>query len=1759
MTDITAARDAALKLLDVEFAEVASGAVEVRVVAPQSRSGRKSGHSSSSNSFTEVKLLTGAEPSGSVDLAVVPMGLFDLWGRQIRYFYTRHCRVESLVAPPMIQKADGGADDGVGMDFLLDDEDVATGTALGATAAAVPSPASVVVKDDTELDQKALDTLSVAMQRCYFMTRELMHHPHGAQFCQPVDVRVVPQYIRIIAQPLSLMDIRHNLVDGTYGDSIMKFYSDVIMLFENALAYNPENTAVNQSAQKMVHVFERLFLETVLSWDNPLPLSDCCNVCRTLESALASNEDKTIICDRCDAQYHLRCLEPPLAAVPRGEWFCPGCVEQRGVASVHPNKTTEVVHPDNPGSMPWHTMLEKQLKHLQYFAFPKNVDLCGQVVGIEHIKQTLRFVVQFACGREMWSGKQVRQWGDVFTKTKKATAPADLLPTPSPLKLQAPSGNYKAAKDFSGDSSAIEAKEATEDGDGDGDEKHSSIGDVNRALLPSMQSEIDIASMNGASPTPAVPKSHLDLPAGEDSNSSRAEGKEAHGLSRNGDKGPPAEAGVKLEESLAVEEEVDENIPVLPSGYNYDDFDAVCGVARGYTGWGGSQSIVPNLLSDAQSRVAATRKFLDPHFNRNRAALAILGPHADPDETSSSEWMSLLRAIAQKAMVTPPLAAAITQLDDETDEAIGECLDNILAGRVSAESLVRSTFGEGGDDLQRVEVLEGDNVNADAEGEDGDDLFDENEIEAIAVQGTHLSSTKGKARSTSLGASKGGGVPKVGKKSKVSSDGDEDDSSSAPLALQRSLSGSSTLSLQSGPMSSKDRTLSNSYDSDLEVDFDDLKEFTQSKTDEKQKSQSSSPGGGTMAGKGGLDDLDGDKVAVDADFADETVELEEGEDCDEEGKQVSKADKELYRWELRRNSRKKGREDGLLTQLLMREAINDLSGDGVLSDPDYFQALCTAVVRNCINRASENLDINEWESSWIRKVAALEEYIVKNGTDEAQQICHFCGFEESYLTSQFVVGQTWSEWEDDGGATAVVVTDRRRKLTDEGGKNKIWMPLNPDDGEIEHLECVKGGHRIPRVGSLSVHECCAETMAIARQIALGRVERAEEQRIVDILVGIGRGKSTPLGCDTEGHLYWFYAGSSALFVCSPNSSVEGHISAFPAPSSSPEKSIATDDAERAFQRGAQRYITANFGLDDPSDLALRRVSSQMQFDDILGGNMAGLADEKRIGVDGECNGFETSSTWVMYQSRADIGRVVSWLDGRKPEERQLKKVILLLFPDALEAAEKERDAFDQAQVRVQAAMDDIALVTKALVEDAEDDLGVEGAGLGTAKMELSIEGTEEKQQEPQVVVLVAEADGVRGAGNGVLTNGKADEEVKDALEDEGGGGDDDDNVDDDLVDTDDDWDGDEGEGEDEKGSAKRRRLSRLKSSKSKKLAKTAESDGEYDGGNSDAEGDEDEDEEDDEDDMDDDDLVDDSRVIGAGRKARKGGSYLTDEVRISPRNLKSNGISLGEGMSLAAEMSQAIGQKVLVNTGRHGVLWDGRVLEAHNPLGTDEIFYKVRFDRWGQDYDGWFSFSRVNFSAPSNPNRSSSKISRLQSRAQFVSRRASSVPEVLQTLNAYFYMHAEERIMQYRPPLCYSDATNTLTMLKLGLLMVHHALPAGSLDDAEDRWGKDDFSLAWMEAVWAAQDVTSLMQCEIMLEYGIRTLWLKTTGLKLISCSSSRSFALRNATHGMLAIRLWALDQSVKYDKVLTPEDKKSSTNKGRPKSAGGSSKSKKR
>ncbi|XP_075567954.1 PHD and RING finger domain-containing protein 1 isoform X2 [Pelecanus crispus] len=61
-----------------------------------------------------------------------------------------------------------------------------------------------------------------------------------------------------------------------------------------------------------------------------------CEVC-----GRSDREDRLLLCDGCDAGYHMECLNPPLSEVPVDEWFCPACAPMSVSAAADTDHVSE--------------------------------------------------------------------------------------------------------------------------------------------------------------------------------------------------------------------------------------------------------------------------------------------------------------------------------------------------------------------------------------------------------------------------------------------------------------------------------------------------------------------------------------------------------------------------------------------------------------------------------------------------------------------------------------------------------------------------------------------------------------------------------------------------------------------------------------------------------------------------------------------------------------------------------------------------------------------------------------------------------------------------------------------------------------------------------------------------------------------------------------------------------------------------------------------------------------------------------------------------------------------------------------------------------------------------------------------------------------------------------------------------------------------------------------------------------------------------
>ncbi|EYU44732.1 hypothetical protein MIMGU_mgv11b001371mg [Erythranthe guttata] len=105
---------------------------------------------------------------------------------------------------------------------------------------------------------------------------------------------------------LRMIDLR--LAAGAYG-SHEAFFDDV----EEVLPLQQKLENSNEDIDDLDAVANEI---PKAPWDKGI-----CKVC-----GIDEEDNKVLLCDQCDAEYHTYCLNPPLAGVPRGSWHCLNCV-----------------------------------------------------------------------------------------------------------------------------------------------------------------------------------------------------------------------------------------------------------------------------------------------------------------------------------------------------------------------------------------------------------------------------------------------------------------------------------------------------------------------------------------------------------------------------------------------------------------------------------------------------------------------------------------------------------------------------------------------------------------------------------------------------------------------------------------------------------------------------------------------------------------------------------------------------------------------------------------------------------------------------------------------------------------------------------------------------------------------------------------------------------------------------------------------------------------------------------------------------------------------------------------------------------------------------------------------------------------------------------------------------------------------------------------------------------------------------------------
>ncbi|KAK6913124.1 DDT domain, partial [Dillenia turbinata] len=161
----------------------------------------------------------------------------------------------------------------------------------------------------------------------------------------------------IVSRPLDFRTIDLRLALGAYGGSHEAFLEDVQELWNTLRVAYADRPDLVQLAETLSEKFETLYEQEVLARvrkfreyansesltadtrkevkdflvsGNEMPKAPwdegVCKVC-----GIDKDDDSVLLCDTCDAEYHMYCLNPPLAKIPEGNWYCPSCLAGRGV------------------------------------------------------------------------------------------------------------------------------------------------------------------------------------------------------------------------------------------------------------------------------------------------------------------------------------------------------------------------------------------------------------------------------------------------------------------------------------------------------------------------------------------------------------------------------------------------------------------------------------------------------------------------------------------------------------------------------------------------------------------------------------------------------------------------------------------------------------------------------------------------------------------------------------------------------------------------------------------------------------------------------------------------------------------------------------------------------------------------------------------------------------------------------------------------------------------------------------------------------------------------------------------------------------------------------------------------------------------------------------------------------------------------------------------------------------------------------------
>lgn len=98
-------------------------------------------------------------------------------------------------------------------------------------------------------------------KRCWRICKQMSGDPRTYPFLHPIDLSKAPGYLEVIKRPIDMSVIKNQL--ETYENCPRTFHDDMVLMFDNCLAYNTEGSEMWKQAEERKSTFEKLYLENI--------------------------------------------------------------------------------------------------------------------------------------------------------------------------------------------------------------------------------------------------------------------------------------------------------------------------------------------------------------------------------------------------------------------------------------------------------------------------------------------------------------------------------------------------------------------------------------------------------------------------------------------------------------------------------------------------------------------------------------------------------------------------------------------------------------------------------------------------------------------------------------------------------------------------------------------------------------------------------------------------------------------------------------------------------------------------------------------------------------------------------------------------------------------------------------------------------------------------------------------------------------------------------------------------------------------------------------------------------------------------------------------------------------------------------------------------------------------------------------------------------------------------------------------------------